>query len=341
MRILFFICIASLAGMGVCLVDPLAQARAAISWIKMFAKSYKDTKEDCHANVSLCPLKWIGIELSNDDTSNATRSYFDNFKRATTRGQGISKFQVGVEFKNPEVVPTSDKKVATIKWHNLLFTSSLLVQNKSDQSCQNYAESYLGFVELVQTDTTWYKYRNIGIELKELNLGKHPDFQEYVVTKPSRNSRYIFADDKSSLLHPAAVDYDRIVQLKYESIENITVDFKQYPETLEYEKLVEKKIFLVQMARSGQVLKVLAGVDVMMYLDYMTYNVTDTVHLTLNKNHSLIQWIVNADSYRSTLNDDGNRKFRDRGLSYEWKFQNPSTTSLNPLLDGQKIYTAK
>ena len=104
------------------------------------------------------------------------------------------------------------------------------------------------------------------------------------MTKPSQHAKHMFANGNTVTLFP--VSYDRIIPLKYESSENIAIDFKRYPETLEYERLVEKKIFLVQVGPSDEVLQVIAGVDVMMYVNYVTYNVADTVHLTLNKNHN-------------------------------------------------------
>lgn len=293
----------------------------------------EDTGEVCHAGVY--SLKWMGIELRNDATNDAARSYYKNFE-----GHNTSKFEIGIEFRSPEIIPSGDRRVM-INWQNLLFTSSLLVQRTNNQRCRSYAKSYLGFVELIQTDTSWYKDRNTGMENKEWNLGKHPDLQEYVMTKPSQHAKYMFADNKATSLNPD--NYDRIVPLKHESSENITIDFKQYPNTVEYERLVEKKVFIAQVDDlSGQVLKVVAGVDVMMYLSYLTYNVTDAVHLTLNRNHSLIQWIGDADKYTSVLNDTRNHKFRDRKLTYKSSFRNPTTTSLNPLLNGQNIiYTAK
>ena len=253
-----------------------------------------------------------------------------------SRGRDISKVQLSVEYKSPEVIPAGDRKV-TINWNNLLFTSSLFVQKKS-QRCQSYPKSYLGFVELIKTDKTWYKRRNTGIEHKEWNLAEYDDLQ-YVMTKPSQRGHYILADDKAVLLYP--VNYDRIVPLKYESHENLTIDFNNHPGLLEYEKLVEKKIFIVQIGQSGQVLEVISGIDVMMYLHYQTYGVTDSVHLHLKQNHSLVQWIVDAKKYLNVLNDENNRKLRDRKLRWIENFQNPSTVTLNPLLNGQRIYSAK
>ena len=334
MRILLLLCTVALAGVP---VHSSKSAKDFLSRLKAPVKFYqgfdRDNTKPCHADISFSHLKWMGIELANANTNDTARSYYENFKRTVSRGRNISKFQVGIEYKSPKIIPTSDRKIVTVDWYNLLFTSSLLVQKKSNQKCRS--KSYLGFVELIQTDTTWYKYNDIGVEHNEWNLGKHPKFQGYVITKPSQQTKYIFADGKPVPLSP--VDYDRIVSLKYESGENITIDFKQHPETLEYEKLVEKKIFMVHLDPSGHVFKVIAGVDVMMYLHYHTYNVTDAVHLSLNKNQSLIQWIVDADRYIGVLNDDTNHKFRDRQLKYEAIFHNPSTTTLNPLLNDQHI----
>ena len=333
MRNLLLACTAALVGLGVCSVDPPVSPGAQF---KMSTKSRRETGEYC-SDVSWSPLKWAGLELVNDSTSDAARSYYENFNTTMSRGRGISKFQLSVEYKSPEVVQTGDRKV-TVNWHNLLFTSSLFVQRKS-QTCQSYPKSYLGFVELIKTDTTWYKNRSSGVEHRERNLAKDANLQ-YVMTKPSQRANYILADDKAVLLYP--VNYNRIVPLKYESHENLSIDFKDHPDLLEYEKLVEKKIFLVQINHSGQVVEVIAGVDVMMYLHYQTYNITDLVHLHLNKNHSVIQWIINAKKYTSILNDKGNRILRDRKLTWTENFQNPSTITLNPLLNGQRIInTAK
>ena len=328
MRVLLLACTLALVGLAICSPGVFK------SRFKMSAtKSCRETNNYC-SDVSLIPLKWAGLELVNDSTRDAARSYYESFSTTMSRGRDISKFQLSIEYKSPEVIPTGDRKVK-INWHNLLFTSSLFVQKKS-QRCQSYPKSYLGFVELIKTDTTWYKNRSTGIEHKEWNLAKHNDLQ-YVMTKPSQRANYILADDKAVLLYP--VNYDRIVPLKYESHESLTIDLKEHPELLEYEKLVEKKIFLVQIGQSGQVLEIIAGVDVMMYLHYETYNVTDSVHLHLNKNHSLVQWIVNAGKYLCVLNDEGNRKLRDRKLTWTESFQNPSTVSLNPLPNGQRIIT--
>lgn len=280
----------------------------------------------------------MGMRQDNDDTSNAARSYYEKFNLSIFEGYQPSQFQVAIEYKSPEIVPVNERKVA-VNWYNLLFTSSLSIQKKDSKDCQGYEESRIGFVELVETDTAWYKYKNTGMEHGDWNLKNNRDLQ-YVMTKPSQYAKHMFADGSAVTLYP--VSYDRIVPLKYESSENIAIDFRQYPETLEYEKLVEKKIFLVQIGPSDQVLQVIAGVDVMMYVNYVTYNVTDAVHLTLNKNHSLIQWIVNPEKYFSVLGDKNNHKFRDRELTYVSKFLNPSVTTLNPLLNGQRIsYTAE
>ena len=333
MRALLLVCaVASLVGLGVCSANSPVSPEAFTSQFKMSAtKSRRETGEYC-SDVSLVPLKWVGLELVNDNTSEAARSYYENFNTTMSRGRDISKVQLSIEYKSPEVIPTGDRKV-TINWNNLLFTSSLFVQKKS-QSCQSYPKSYLGFVELIKTDKTWYKNRSTGIEHKEWNLAKHDDLQ-YVMTKPSQRGHYILADDKAVLLYP--VNYNRVVPLKYESHENLTIDFNEHPELLEYEKLVEKKIFIVQIGQSGRVVKVIAGVDVMMYLRYQTYGVTNSVHLHLNKNHSLVQWLVNAEKYLDVLNDEDNHKLRDRKLTWTEVFQNPSTVTLNPLLNRQHI----
>lgn len=326
-----------LTATGVCSMDPSMSDTPFLSHLKRSTNSRRETKKMCYANVGLYPLKWAGIKQMRHNTSEAARSHYDKFdlKVSMHTEYEHSQFQVSIEYGSPEIVQIGGKKV-TINWYNLLFTSTLLV-HKSPR-CQSYKTSYVGFVELIETDTAWYKYKNTGKEQAEWSLANHPDLQ-YVMTKASQHS--IFADDNSVPLHPI-INCNRVVPLKYESIENITIDFSQYPETLEYERLIKKKIFLVQASRSGQVLKVIAGIDVMMYLNYVTDNVTDVVHLTLNKNHSLIQWVVNAERYASVLADKTNHISRDRELTYKSTFNNPNVATLNPLLSGQKIlYTGE
>ena len=332
MRVLSLACAIALVGLGTCSVNPSSLSfETILSRFKMFAESQKEN-QNCGIDVSLIPLKWAGIQLVNSATNEAARSYYDSFKTTMSKGQGASNFQLAIEYKAPEIVQAGDKKV-TISWNNLLFTSSLHIRKY--QRCSGHLKSYLGFVELIGTDKTWFKNRISGMEHSEKNLAKDCNLQ-YVMTKPSQRANYILANDKAVELFPA--NYDRIASLKYESHENLTISFKEHPEMLEYEKLVEKKIFLVQIGESGEVSKVIAGVDVMMYLDYQTYSVTNSVNLTLKKNHSLIQWIVNLDKYRSTLNNKGNHKLRDRKLTYTETFQNPHAVTLDPLPDGQRIY---
>lgn len=79
-----------------------------------------------------------------------------------------------------------------------------------------------------------------------------------------------------------------------------------------------------------------------MYLNHVTDNVTDVVHLTLNKNHSLVQWVFNAERYTNMLVDKTNHIRCNRELTYNSTFNNPSVTTLNPLLSSQKIlYTGE
>ena len=333
MRVLFLACTVTLVGLGVCSVGQPLSPEAFLSQFKTSTDSRRETKENC-SDLSLSHLKWAGIKLVNYSTNDTARSYYENFNTTISSGDGISNFQLAIEYDSPEIVHAGDRKWM-VNWYNLLFTSSLFVRAKS-QICQSYPKSYLGFVELIKTDTTLYKNSTSGIELKEWNLAKDDNLQ-YVMTKPSQDANHILADDKAIQLNP--VNYGRIAQLKYEGYENLTIDFKQYPLTSEYEKLVEKKIFLVQTSQSGQVLEVIAGVDVMMYLHYQMYN---PIHLNLKKKHSLVQWIIDSEKYIGVLNDKRNQKLRDRNLLWKEIFQNPSTVTLNPLLDGQRIFnTAK
>ena len=332
MRVLSLACTIALVGLGICSVNPPRLSfEAFLSRFKMFAKSQKANQISC-SDVSLIPLKWGGIQLVNVATNEAARSYYKNFDTAISKGHGVSKFQLAIEYKAPEIVQAGDRKV-TINWNNLLFTSSLLVRKKG-QGCTGQSKSYLGFVELIGTDITWYKNRISGEEHSEWNLANDCNLQ-YVMTKQSQRSKFILADDKAVELFPT--NYDQTASLKYESRENLTISFREHPEMLEYEKLIEKKIFLVQIGQSGKVLKAIAGVDVMMYLDYQTHSVTNSVNLTLKKNHSLIQWIVDPDNYLSTLNNKANHKSRDKKLTWTETFLSPHTVTLNPLPDGQRI----
>ena len=314
MRSLFLACTVALFGLSACSVDWSTPPGAFTTQFRTSTDSRRQTKKYC-SDVDLSSLKWAGVEIVDVNTSNTARSYYENFNTTISRGHGISKFELAIEYQSPEIVAAGDRKV-NINWNNLLFTSSLFVRSKS-QRCPSYPKSYLGFVELVETDTTWYKNRSSGIEHRDWNLAERFTFQ-HVMVKPLQ---------RAILLNP--VDYGRIASLKYESYENITIDFMRYPGTLDYEKLVEKKIFLVESSESDRVLEVIAGVDVMMYLHYQKQSVTDRVHL---KKHSLIQRIINAKKYASMLNDKGNQMSRDRKLTWTGHFRNPDTVTLNPLL---------
>ena len=301
---------------------------------------YLHRSKVCSAHVIPYPLNGIRLQQANDDTSKAARAYYDNFSirlRFVPNGE-VSKFQVAIEYKKP-VEELSHNKVK-IHFFNLLFTASLKI-SKRGQHCQRPQPSLLGFVELVKTDITWHRNKGHVIQHRGKNLAKNDNLQ-YVMTKS--NPRHLFANDSTwarTTAIPLLTDY--IVPLKYESTESIEVDFELFPDNLEYERLIEKKVFLVQTNRYSQVTKVISGVDVMMYLKYDTINVTNVPHLNLTNSHSLIQQITYPEKYASVITDLHRRRsgsVRDASLTYREQFPSfAGDTTLNPLPKSVHIYT--
>ena len=297
------------------------------------------SKKECIAHVKPYPLNGIRLEQTNDDTSQAARTYYDNFKIKSyfvKNNAPLSNFQVAVEHKKP-MQELSHKK-AKIHFFNLLFTASLRI-GKKYSNCKSSQPSLLAFVELVKTDTTWHRHRNYITQHRGKNLAKH-DYLQYVMTKT--NPKAMFANDSlwaRAIAWPLNKDY--IVPLKYESTESIEVDFTLYPDTVEYEKLIEKKVFLVQINQYNEVIEVVSGVDIMIYLNYDTISVTDVPNLNLANNHGLIQQIANPEKYASVITNlhrRGSGSVRDTKLTYTEQFPTGDTT-LNPLPKSMRIYT--
>ena len=313
-------------------------AKAFLAKVK---RQSRRTKEMCSANVIPYPLNGIRVRHGDDETSNAARSYYDNFSikpHYVKTNAAVSQFHVGIEYKKP-LAKLSYKK-AKIQYYNLLLTASLRVRKK-DANCQKSAKiSLLGFVELVETDMTWLRGRNGIIQYTGKNLA-HNDHLQYVLTKSNSQQATMFANDSTwarTVVIPLSNDY--MVPLKYESSEIMEADFAKHPDTETYEKLVEKKIFLVQTNLRNEVTEVLAGVDVMMYVKYgMTY----FPQLNLIKNHGLIQQISNPKKYASVitnLNKKGSGSSRDRILMNKEHFPSSiGATTLNPILENIHIHT--
>ena len=309
---------------------------------KVKRQSHK-TKEMCSANVIPYPLNGIRVQQGNDETSNAARSYYDSFsiKSHNVKANAeVSQFHVGIEYKKPQA-KLSYKK-AKIQYYNLLLTASLRVRKK-DANCQKPKISLLGFVELVETDMTWLRGKKGITQYTGKNLAQN-DHLQYVLTKSNSQQATMFANDSTwarTVVMPWSTDY--MVPLKYESSEFMEVDFAKHPDTEKYEKLIEKKIFLVQTNLRNEVTEVLAGLDVMMYVKYETIGVTYIPRLNLVKNHSLIQQISNPEKYASVitnLNKKGNGSSRDRILMN--KEHLPSSigdVTLNPIPKNIHIYT--
>ena len=315
-------------------------AKAFLSKVKR--QSHK-SKGMCSADVIPYPLNGIRVQQANDATSKTARSHYDNFsirQRFVQNSAAVSQFQVGIEYKKP--VQELSHRRAKIHFFNLLFTASLRVRTR-DSKCHKPQLSLLGFVELVKTDVSWHRSKNGITQHRGKNLVKN-DHLQYVMTKSNSQQRNMFANDSTwarTIAIPLKRDY--IIPLKYESAESIVVDFARYPDTVKYEKLTEKKIFLVQTNLYNEVTKVLAGVDVMMYVNYETIGVTNVPHLNLTKNHGLIQQISNPEKYAgviTNLHRKGTESGRDRSLTKEGRF--PSSvgdTTLNPLLKSIHILT--
>ena len=308
---------------------------------KVKRQSYRK-KVMCSANVIPYPLNGIRVCQGNDETSNTARSYYDNFsiRQYYVNTAAVSQFLLGIEYKKP-LAKLSYKK-AKIQYYNLLLTASLRVRKK-DAKCQKSKISLLGFVELVETDVTWLRGKNGITQYTGKNLAQN-DHLQYVMTKSNSQQRTMFANDSTwarTIVIPLNTDY--MVPLKYESSEIMEVDFANHPDTEKYERLIEKKIFLVQTNLYNEVTEVLAGVGVMTYVKYETIGVTAIPQLNLVKNHGLIQQISNPEKYASVitnLNKKGSESNRDRSLMN--KEHLPSSigdTTLNPIPGNIRIYT--
>jgi len=243
--------------------------------------------------ISYYPLNEKQLMQAPGETDTAIRSYYENFNTASQMGVE-STFQIAVEYKKPRVSLNGNRQVK-IDWYNLLLMASIKI-NKDTRNCEN---SYLGFVELVEIDTAWYK-KNSGVDIRSEQSLANPE-RQCVMTKLSNRSS-IFATDKSR--------------------------------TIEYERLIKKKIFLVHTDHQYNVLEVITGIDVMMYLQYHTDSIAQDgrVNLTLKKDHSLFQRVINPEKYVSILNDNDNQQFRDMHLTNtEWFQSRPDDASLDPL----------
>jgi len=300
-------------------------------FVKEFIHKFRYRR--CSADVTLYPPIGMMIEEANDESNEEARSHFDKFSLQFVRSTNNSKLQMALEYKNPQLEVIAER--VNVKWNNILFTGKLSVR---ESDCHSLENTLLGFVELVKTDEAWYKYYRNGTKCREQNLA-NTDGLQYVMTKPSPHSRYIFADDsQESVVRILPKKYAYLAPLKYESSENIVIDFKKYPNTLEYERLVEKKIFLVQITTQNVIKKVVAGVDVMMYLNYQTHNFTDVPHVALSKNHSFIQRIINPEKYVTVINR-ARQHHRNRELSLTELFYNPQIVTLDPLPKNMHVYT--
>jgi len=288
--------------------------------------------QTCHVTLSYYPLNEKQLMQAPGDTDTAIRSYYENFNTASQLGVE-STFQVAVEYKKPRVSLNGNRQVK-IDWYNLLLMASIEI-NKDTRNCEN---SYLGFVELVETDTAWYK-KNSGVDIRSEQSLANPK-RQFVMTKPSDRSS-IFATDKSRVqVFPFFLSYR--IPIKYESSENIIIDYNIHRETIEYERLIKKKIFLVHTDLQYNVLEVITGIDVMMYLKYHTDSIAQDgrVKLTLKKDHSLFQRVINPEKYVSILNDNDNQQLRDTDLTNtEWFQSRPDDASLDPLPKNINIVT--
>ena len=285
----------------------------------------------CSARVAPYPLNGKNIQQVNDTTDHEARSSYWNFSLHFGEGKIVpSELSIAVEYKDP-ILEIKQRRVQ-VKWNNLLFTASLSILQR-DHNCSITKNTFFGYVELVQTDTAWHKNGDTVNECREKNLATNKDLQ-YVLTKLTPHSRYIFANDTAwgrVMVRPRNIDY--MVPLKYESSEIIVIDYEKYPDTVEYERLIKKKIFLVEISKYAEVLKVIAGVDVTMYIDcvYDITTVTKDGHITVNKSHSLIQRISDPQKYVDII-ENSTQSIRDRKLSYNGQFQNPGLHTLNPLI---------
>ena len=286
------------------------------------------------------PVKGVRLQQENDDTNTMARSYYDKFsiREYTVHNSNgrptWSQFQVAIEHKTPKLELIGKKQIK-INFYNLLFTASLRMTLK-DNECRGNGLSLIGFVELVKTDMTWYKVRNNIIQYRQSNLVGD---NQYVMTKLIPANKLIFANSTTwgrTIVIP--LNLKRVVPLKYESTENIIVDFENHRDTTQYERLIEKKIFIVQTDLNNKVLEVVAGVDVLMYLDLVTHNFTDVPHLSIKTNQSLIRRITDPQKYVNVINKLDTKAIRQEP-SYSTHPPWSKISTLNPIPKGIHIYT--
>ena len=286
------------------------------------------------------PVKGVRLQQAHDDTDTMARSYYNKFSireyaiHDSNSRPRWSQFQVAIEHKTPKQEPSGEKQVK-INFYNLLFTASLRMTVK-DNECREEL-TLIGFVELVKTDMTWYKGRHNITEYRQSNLVSN---NQYVMTKLIPGDKLIFANSTSSgrtIVRP--INQKRVVPLKYESAENIVVDFEKHRDTIQYERLIEKKIFLVQTDLNNKVLEVTAGVDVLMYLDLVTYNFTDVPHLSVNTNHSLIRRIADPQKYINVINKLDAEAIRQEPSDSTYSPWSSIFSTLDPIPKGIHIYT--
>jgi len=303
--------------------------------------SSRQVRKECKAYVQYS-VNGVKLQQANDNTSKIARSYYNKFSieeyhiHKSNGRPTWSEFKVAIEYKTPKQVYLLGNKQVKVNFYNLLFTVSLRMGIK-EKDCKIDRFSLFGFVELVKTDMTWYKGPNSITEYRECSQLKTD--AQYVITKLIPGSKTIFANETAwGKVLLGSLSQERMVPIKYESSENIVVDFKKHQDTNEYERLIEKKIFLVQTNLYNEVSEVIAGVDVMMYINLVTYNVTDVPHLDIKKNHSLIKRIANPQKYVGIITDLGTKAIRQESKCSthpQWS----SISTLNPIPKNIHIYT--
>ena len=190
-------------------------------------------KRNAGCPISYYPLIKMQLMLAPGNTDAAIRSYYDHFS-TMPQESSPSTFQVAVEFKKPKVSLRGHKQVK-VDWYNLLFTTSIQISNNT-RDCE---DSFLSFMELVETDTAWYKDSSM-VTIHSGNFLTDSEMQ-YVRTKPHRSSNVFSNTNGRVPVFPFFVGYN--MPIKYKSIENITIDYHTYPNTLYYERLIKKKYF--------------------------------------------------------------------------------------------------
>ena len=308
-----------------------------------FVRPAKDSNGpvQCEARVEQYPVRGLRLQQTNDGTNSMARSYYRKFSiqeyniRDDNRKPKTSQFQVAIEYKTPKQEYLSGNKRVKMNFYNLLFTASLKIKAQND-GCRGTEYSQIGFVELVKTDKTWYRGTKSIIEHWQCNV---PTDNQYVMTKLIPGDRLFANATIWGRANLRSRDQPRMVPLKYESSENIVVDYEKHRNTTQFEKLIEKKIFIVQTSiYNNKVLDVVAGVDVMMYLNMMTYNFTNAPYLDITANHSLIRRITDPQKYVSVIKKLDTKTIRDEpncNGNVPWS----GTTTLNPIPKGVRIYT--